>query len=131
MSVLLKNYKSIRSTLQSSQNADLNRVQYFLKIALAHVLMTVYRPFLHYLSPLKNEGCDKWPYASAANCVDVSRRIVHTAGEMRRLVILNGAYWFTMYTYFFSVITLVYFVLENPEEITSLVVLCDAEMGRE
>ena len=36
-----------------------------------------------------------------------------------------------MYTYSFSVITLVYFVLENPEEITSLVVLCDAEMGRE
>jgi len=91
----------------------------------------LYRPFLHYISRPKNEGCDERPYASAANCVNVSRKIVHTAGEMGRLGILNGAYWFTMYTCFFSVITLVYFVLENPEELTSLAVLRDAEMGRE
>ncbi|PUU80439.1 fungal-specific transcription factor domain-domain-containing protein, partial [Tuber borchii] len=110
---------------------ELQKVQYLLKMAFAHVQMMLYRPFLHYISRPKNEGCDERPYASAANCVNVSRKIVHTAGEMGRLGILNGAYWFTMYTCFFSVITLVYFVLENPEEITSLAVLRDAEMGRE
>ncbi|RPA99695.1 hypothetical protein L873DRAFT_1581487, partial [Choiromyces venosus 120613-1] len=110
---------------------ELQKVQYLLKMAFAHVQMMLYRPFLHYISRPKNKGCDERPYASAANCVNVSRKIVHTADEMRKMGILNGAYWFTMYTCFFSVITLVYFVLENPEEITSLAVLRDAEIGRE
>lgn len=108
-----------------------NRAQYLLRMAFSHVQMLLYRPFLHYVSRPKHQGCDKRLYASGANCVNVARKIVHTARDMSNQGILNGAYWFTMYTCFFSVITLVYFVLENPDDTTSLEVLRDAETGRE
>ncbi|RPB15373.1 hypothetical protein P167DRAFT_551998 [Morchella conica CCBAS932] len=77
------------------------------------------------------KGCDERPYASAAACVNVSRKIVHTADEMRKKGILNGAYWFSMYTTFFSVITMLYYVLENSTDVTSLAILRDAEIGRD
>lgn len=93
--------------------------------------MMLYRPFLHYISRPKCKGYDERPYASAAACINTSRKIVHTADEMRKKGILNGAYWFTMYTTFFSVITLLYYVLENPTDVTSLAILGDAEIGRD
>lgn len=100
-------------------------------MAFAHVRMMLYRPFVHYISRPKSKGSDERPYASAAACVDVSRKIVHTADDMRKKGVLNGAYWFTMYTTFFSVITLLYYVLENPTDVTSLAILSDAETGRD
>jgi hypothetical protein len=106
------------------------KAQFLLKMAFAHVQMMLYRPFLHYISLPKNKDYDERPYASAAACVNVSRKIVHTADEMKKRGILNGAYWFTIYTTFFSVITLLYYVLENPADVTSLAILSDAETGR-
>jgi hypothetical protein len=29
--------------------------------------------------------------------------------------LLNGSYWFTMYTTYFAILSLVFFVLENPD----------------
>lgn len=100
-------------------------------MAFAHVEMMLYRPFVHYISRPKNKDSDERPYASAAACIDVSRRIVHTADQMRQRGVLNGAYWFTMYTTFFSVIALLYFVLENPTDRASLAILAAAETGRD
>lgn len=100
-------------------------------MAFAHVQMMLYRPFVHYISRPRIKGSDERPYASAAACVDVSRKIVHTADNMRKKGVLNGAYWFTMYTTFFSVIALMYYVLENPTDVTSLAILGDAETGRD
>jgi hypothetical protein len=96
--------------------------------------MMLYRPFVHYVSrpPKSNlKSIDEKPYAIAANCVTVARKIVHIADEMRGQGILNGAYWFTIYTTFFSVITLVYYVMVNPPDTTSLSILGDARAGKE
>ena len=42
-----------------------------------------------------------------------------------------GAYWFVMYTTYFAILSLLYFVLENPESTTSKEILKDAVEGRE
>jgi hypothetical protein len=109
----------------------MHRCQYLLKLSFAHVQMMLYRPFVHYISRPKTKGCDERPYAIAAACVNVVRKIVHTTDEMRRAGLLNGAYWFTIYTTFFAIITLVYYVLVNPPDNTSLSILGDAKLGRD
>ena len=101
-------------------------------MAYAHIEMMVYRPFLHYVSSdvqLKNE--DKRSYACGAACVSVSRNIVHLTGEMKRKGLLIGSYWFYMYSTFSAVISLVFFLLENPQSETSAAILRDAHEGRD
>lgn len=119
-------------------------------MSFAHVQMILYRPFVHYLTRPKTKDCDEKPYAIAAACVNVARKIVHTADEMRQHGILNGAYWvrwdflccllcksgtndsqFSIYTTFFSVITLIYYVLVSPPDTTSLSILSDAKIGKD
>lgn len=52
---------------------------------------------------------------AARNCIRVAIRIVNLADTMRERGILNGAYWFTMYTTFFATISLLFLVVEKPE----------------
>lgn len=101
-------------------------------MAYAHVQMMLYRPFLHYVSEKSCAGksVDERSYACAAACVSVSRNIVHITTEMKRRGLLVGAYWFAMYTTFFAVLSLVFFVLENPDKIGSAEILADATAGR-
>jgi hypothetical protein len=118
----------------SSNDADLyNRVQQLLRLAYAHVQMMLYRPFLHYVSQKSCAGktVDERSYACAAAGVSVSRNIVHICSEMKRRGLLIGAYWFTMYTTFFAILSLVFFVLENPDEPGSQEILADANDGKE
>lgn len=49
---------------------------------------------------------------------------------MMREGYLVGSYWFTMYTTFFAVLSLAYFVVENPESATAKELLRDATAGR-
>ena len=93
----------------------------------------LYRPFLHYVSRKSCTGktVDERSYACAAACVSVSRNIVHITTEMKKRGLLIGAYWFTMYTTFFAIISLVYFVLENPDKPGSQEILADANDGKE
>ncbi len=92
----------------------------------------LYRPFLHYVSQsCQTSPVDKRSYACAAACVSVSRNIVHITGEMMKRGLLVGAYWFTMYTTFFAILSLIFFVLENPDSSTSHDILRDAIEGRE
>lgn len=107
------------------------RCQYLLKMSFAHVQMMLYRPFVHYISRPKTPGCDERPYSIASACVNVARKIVHTAEEMQRHGLLNGAYWFTIYTTFFSVITLVYYVMVNQIDPTTIACLNDARIGKD
>ena len=101
-------------------------------MAYAHIEMMVYRPFLHYVSSdVQGKTLDKRSYACASACVSVSRNIVHLTGEMKRKGLLVGSYWFYMYTTFFAVISLVFFVLENPQSETSAAILRDAHEGRD
>lgn len=101
-------------------------------MAYAHTQMMLYRPFLHYVSKSPNcSSLDKRAYACASACISVSRNIIHITMEMKKRDMLNGAYWFTMYTTFFAIMTLIYFALENPESPTSREVLKEAYEGKE
>ena len=93
----------------------------------------LYRPFLHYVSQKAclSKTIDERSYACAAACVSVSRNIVHITTEMKRRGLLVGAYWFTMYTTFFAILSLVFFVLENPDKPGSHEILADANDGKE
>ncbi|KUJ21154.1 uncharacterized protein LY89DRAFT_665606 [Mollisia scopiformis] len=109
------------------------RVQQLLRLSYAHVQMMLYRPFLHYVSEKQcaSKKVDERAYACAAACVSVSRNIVHITTEMKRRGLLVGAYWFTMYTTFFAILSLVYFVLENPDKPGSKEILADANDGKD
>lgn len=112
---------------------DIVRVQQLLRMAYAHVQMMLYRPFLHYVSSKHIEGkpVDERSYACAAACVSVSRNIVHITAEMQRRGLLIGAYWFTMYTTFFAILSLAFFVLENPTKPGTEEILANASAGRD
>ena len=92
----------------------------------------LYRPFLHYFSPKACLGktIDERSYACAATGVSVSRNIVHITTEMKKRGLLVGPYWFTMYTTFFAILSLVFFVLENPDKPGSPEILADANDGK-
>ena len=113
-------------------SANISRVQQLLRMAYAHVQMILYRPFLHYVSQFsQRESADKRSYACAAACVSVSRNIIHITAEMKKRGMLNGAYWFTMYTTFFAILSLVFFVLENPESPASKDIYKEAMEGKD
>ena len=93
----------------------------------------LYRPFLHYASPRLSAGknIDERYYACAAAGVSVSRNIVHIGTELRKQTVLIGPYWFMLYTEFFAILSLVFYVLENPDKSGSAEILADARAGRE
>ena len=74
---------------------------------------------------------DKRSYACAAACVSVSRNIVHLTDQMKRKGLLVGSYWFYMYTTFFAIISLVFYVLENPSSPRVEDILNDAHEGKD
>ena len=100
----------------------------------AHVQMMLYRPFIHYVSMAsekKTNNLDKRNYACAIACVIVSRNIVHITTDMKRKGLLVGSYWFVMYTTYFAILSLVVFVLGNPNSDTAMDILKDARDGRD
>lgn len=99
---------------------QLERVRQLLRISYAHVQMVMYRPFLHYVTGgSQARGVDKRSYACAAACVSVSRNIVHITTGMQKRGLLNGSFWFTMYTTYFAILSLIFFVVENPDSPTA------------
>lgn len=107
------------------------RVRTLLRFSYAHVQMMLYRPFLHYASPRLSVGkeVDERCYACAAAAVTVSRNIVHIGMEIQKQPVLVGPYWFALYTQFFAIISLVFYVLENPDKPGATEVLADARAG--
>lgn len=101
-------------------------------MAYAHIQLFLYRPFLHYVSQnVQEKNVDTRSYACAAACVSVSRNIVHLTGQMKRRGLLVGSYWFYMYTTFFAIISLVFYVLENPQSPRVEDILNDAHEGKD
>ncbi|KAF1941629.1 transcriptional activator Mut3p [Clathrospora elynae] len=110
----------------------IKRVQQLLRMAYGHAQLLLYRPFLHYVSQSYNDKrVDQRAFACASACVNISRNIIHISTEMRRRGLLAGAYWFSMYTTFFAIVSILYFVLENPTSSTSFELLRDAMEGKE
>ncbi|PGH14837.1 hypothetical protein AJ80_05763 [Polytolypa hystricis UAMH7299] len=95
---------------------EVERIRQLLRIGYAHVQMAMYRPFLHYVTGgPQGQKIDKRSYACAAACVSVARNVVHITAGMKKKQLLNGSYWFTMYTTYFAILSLLFFILENPE----------------
>lgn len=102
-----------------------------LSLALCHVQIVLYRPFIHYCSPkLRSSRESQAKTMSALNCIAVSRRAMYIAHELTSKKLLNGAYWFSIYTIFFSVACLVYYVHENPNDPEVENIRKDAELGK-
>lgn len=93
--------------------------------------MMLYRPFLHFVSQkCQSENLDRRSYACAAACVSVTRNLVHIAIEMKRRGLLSGAQWFVVYTTYLAVVSLVYFVFENPSSNSAKDIMKDAAAGK-
>lgn len=109
------------------------RVRHLLRFAYAHVQLVLYRPFLHYVSPRLCQGAkvDELSYACAAAAISVSRNIVHIGLEIRKQRVLSGPYWFMLYTEYFAVLSLIFYVIENPSKPGCGDVLSDARAGRQ
>ena len=95
--------------------------------------MMLYRPFLHYVSRRLTDGkvVDDRYYACAAAGISISRNIVHIGIEIQKQAVLMGPYWFILYTQFFAILSLVFYVVENPDKAGSAEILADASAGRD
>lgn len=93
----------------------------------------LYRPFLHYISPRLSTGkaVDERYYACAAACISVSRNILHISTEIKNQALIVGPFWSVLYTEFFAVISLIFYVLENRDKQGSMEIYADANAGRE
>ncbi|KAK5636989.1 hypothetical protein RRF57_012701 [Xylaria bambusicola] len=113
-------------------SVEVVRIRNLLRFAYAHVQMVLYRPFLHYVSPRFCTGKDisERAYACGAAYITVARNIVHIGTEMRKQVSLVGPYWFTLFSEYFAIISLVFFVLENQNKPGSKEILTDAIAGK-
>ena len=112
--------------------ARYKRIQQLLRLSYAHAQVMLYKPFLHYVAMDKRANpVDQRAYACAASYVNVSRNIIHIVTQMKQNGLLNGAFWFIMYTSFFAILSLVYFAAENPDNATTQAVIKDALEGRQ
>lgn len=109
------------------------RVRTLLRFAYAHVQMMLYRPFLHYISSRLTAGkkIDDRYYNCAAAGISVSRNVVHIGVEIQKQASIIGPYWLILYTEFFAVLSLVFYVMENPDKSGTAEILADAHAGRE
>lgn len=107
------------------------RVQQLLRMAFGHAQLLLYRPFLHYVSKSYQNNVDQRAFACASACVSISRNVVHISTEMRKRGLLAGSCWFSMYTTFFAIVSILYFVTENATSPNSFEILGDAVEGRE
>lgn len=93
----------------------------------------LYRPFLQYYSRRSSadETADSRYFAFAAAGISVCRNIIYIGLEIRRQGVLIGPYWFITNTQFFAILTLVLYVLYNPDKPEVSELFADAKLGKE
>lgn len=93
----------------------------------------LYRPFLQYYSRQVSavETADERYFALATAGINVCRNIIHIGLEIRRQAVLIGPYWFTTYTQFFAVLSLLLYVVHNPNHPRALELFADAKLGKD
>lgn len=84
-----------------------------LHIFYLHVKIILYRPYIHYIASGAG-AADHVSFEKAQNCIAVARVVVKLSQDMIKRNILSGSYWFSIYTIFFSVACLVYYVHFAP-----------------
>ncbi|KAK8054842.1 hypothetical protein PG993_000069 [Apiospora rasikravindrae] len=123
------------------EDLQITRVKILLRFAYAHVQMMLYRPFLQYYSQRrsptqtkaeKQYAGDERYLALATAGINVCRNILHIGLEIQKQeAVLVGPYWFITYTQFFAVLSLLLYVVHNPNQPGSLDLFADARLGRD
>uniref|UniRef100_A0A060SZM7 ARAD1C01848p n=1 Tax=Blastobotrys adeninivorans TaxID=409370 RepID=A0A060SZM7_BLAAD len=127
-------YDSVPTYMRPGADVPLEylKANRLLSLTYCYTQIILYRPFIHYCSPnLRGEGNNR-ARLLGFKCINVARRAIHLADDLVSKKLLNGAYWFSVYTIFFSVACLVYYIHENsfadPGRCAEL--SKDAELGR-
>ncbi|KAK8084108.1 fungal-specific transcription factor domain-containing protein [Apiospora saccharicola] len=120
------------------EHLDITRVKILLRFAYAHVQMMLYRPFLQYYSQRspptaasKPADDDERYLALATAGINVCRNIIHIGLELRKQAVLIGPYWFITYTQFFAVLSLLLYVIHNPDQPGAFNFFADAQLGKD
>lgn len=94
--------------------------------------MMLYRPFLRRPSSPSStdQTLNEVTNARQATGISVCRNIIQIGLEIRKQRVLIGPHWFTMYTEFLAVVSLVFYVLNNPGGPACAEILADAQLGR-
>ncbi|CEP62134.1 Asg1p LALA0_S04e08614g [Lachancea lanzarotensis] len=116
--------------------AKYERANQLLHLSFLQVQIILYRPFIHYLSAIpSSKTVDSLSIQRARNCVSVARTVVKLAKKMMEKKTLTGSYWFSIYTIFFSVAGLIFYLHEvsptdedGEQEYSEI--QTDAEMGK-
>jgi len=96
-----------------------------------HVQIMLYRPFIHYVKIAQETGVSNSSYQleKGWKCIEISKQIVYLAQQLIHQKLLNGSYWFSIYTIFFAVACLVYYFLEVDK--TNKEINHTIEMGKQ
>jgi hypothetical protein len=95
--------------------------------------MMLYRPFLQHYSHQTStkEAADERYFALATAGINVCRNIIHIGLEIRKQAVLIGPYWFITYTQFFAVLSLLLYILNNPDRSGASELFADAKLGKD
>lgn len=108
-------------------NEFLYKANRLLHFSFLQVQIVLYRPFIHYLifneNKFKvNSPNDELSIKRGEMCKKIAKQTILLAKEMMERNYLNGNHWFSIYTIFFSVAGLIFYVHEatpnenNPDE---------------
>ncbi len=100
-------------------------------MAYSHVQIILYRPFLHYLTQMNNEGLlDERKSRCALACISASRDAIAIASEMEQQGLICAASWPSVYTMFLAIVSLVFFTATTrPDHPLMVAVKEDADKG--
>ncbi|KAF4555672.1 Fungal specific transcription factor domain-containing protein 38 [Elsinoe fawcettii] len=117
--------------VRSADGPMAKSAQASLRVTYAFNQVLLYRPFLHFVAADKRaQQTDQRAYACAASYINVSRNLIQLCDQMKKRGSINGALWFTVYLTFFSILSLVYFAAENPDNPTTQELMKDALNGK-
>lgn len=129
----LENWKSqLPKELSTTYNEPrLARAQQMLRLAYGFAQTLLYRPFLHFVGKAKREAqADPRAYACASSCVNVAQNIIHQCMSLNQKGLIHSAFWFIMYMTYFSIMTLVYFAVEDAGNPNTEALVKDALQAR-
>ena len=98
----------------------------------------LYRPFIHYLTPVGKRGAfakgsqgevNNVLQARARECLSRARAIVRIGVEMDRFHRVNSGYWHTLYSVFVSTVIIAFCVIMSPDGEDGQELLADVELG--
>jgi hypothetical protein len=108
-------------------------IKTLLRFAYGHVQLMLYRPFLQFYSrqASSDDTIDERHLAFATAGINVCRNIIHIGLEIRRQAVLIGPYWFITYTQFLAILSVVLYVLHNPDMPGASELFSDAQLGKD